>query len=1281
MKVPLSRPGRTLIRRRCCGVVLSLTVALGVASDQWAQAQDTSSIAGPPTAPGYATEGPVKIRFSSYLERNLPGITTPGAPLLVNIPEGGKAKAYFAKLAQIDADEGFVYVPGETVQIHVTSTAPATLVIRGLRSGRTATQQINGATTIPWPLEAAGGKDDLELYQVEVTQDGKVVARRGFVSMLPTTDIEAVKDVMGTTGWEFIEWAYSPFDIVCGFPEAGSKNHPPLSGRFDYRLQPWNWVTDVYAPDLPKYGMRVADWNKDIFAQPYTEWVRWYQYFGADLTMWTPDSWRWGEFNTGDVEHRIQSYGNGAVGVPLGNYVVANDSVMPNGMYFREWLGQIYYAAMKQACEMKKGTKTRIAEADHWNDRDDDVVAPHPRMLELYLDYLKAKGLPHDDLDAAKNSAELTDLLTKTGTPERRAHYRAWNMYQVNLRGRQYLWESGVKAAIDVNGFKKVDWLFGNGLVGDTLTIQGQGNPSWVHQDLEQQIAPWSRFEFQTDWDYMHWGSGSYRFAGQAFARMGAVIGHRILSTDVYNEKVPHADPKSRTDARFSLWSIPQDAAEHNRMFTYTSFMHYYDSNGQQQRVVNLGYDDIYRVSWQNSLGVLTDQTPSDEAHAILDHRQVSESITMDQPIGFVGVISSARTADIATKTEYVVNAMAWPWYFETLVDDGISLPAFVDAETVSKLPDSTNLIFAPRKDGQGNVVISARIGGQMITRPWKPKDRTSIAEFATDIRKAANDPVKFSEGTTGYAYTFRGNRALVYVENMRSPDVSESNDTIRQADAQEQPRTAIVDIAPPFAVQGAQVWDLTSFLPVTDVQASTDGKRLTFTAPLRAGDGRLFAIIPTGDAAPVPSKTQDVADTAPSNSSTEPLSVPWAQTAYEKVAYRNALFLPTPQPYGPRNYTQLDDKDAPPVQVPARATADAPGSLTLNGTSPLLKVIAPAAVVVVGKDAPASIKAAAQALADALHKAGGPGQIFTAEDFDKKPVSETGPYHVLAVGTLWDNEVLQRFNDPWAMDRDWYYGRLGNQPAWPWMPQTGFGVGWVGDFDAKDDSVGYLCVDRSSFMWEARCKAFDDKKAPDQQMPLRFLFRISGSGPAGVLKAVKAFADDGMLNGCLPGSAAPQGDARFNLTLDQCLTHLPIEVPQKVDAGEGHTLAYLGWNQADGEEYDGFYSKTGVKAQRIVRAKYVPEWGMTNFVSSPHRASSRFELCVIDVADAASAKSAADKLAAGSSHSGITLADGSSAQVAPYGTEIVVRGHSLILESAPQPWGKSLLEAFLQGK
>ncbi len=56
----------------------------------------------------------------------------------------------------------------------------------------------------------------MQLYQVEARQGDKIVARRGFVSLLPTGDILSAHDVMGK-GYEFIEWTYSPFDIVCGF--------------------------------------------------------------------------------------------------------------------------------------------------------------------------------------------------------------------------------------------------------------------------------------------------------------------------------------------------------------------------------------------------------------------------------------------------------------------------------------------------------------------------------------------------------------------------------------------------------------------------------------------------------------------------------------------------------------------------------------------------------------------------------------------------------------------------------------------------------------------------------------------------------------------------------------------------------------------------------------------------------------------------------------------------------------------------------------------------------
>src|SRR5450756_1296387 len=80
-----------------------------------APAEDTTAVAGPPMAVNYAADGPVRIRFSSYLERK---------PLqdirLLNLPPTtGRGKENLQQIARIDADEGMVYAPGETVTIHV----------------------------------------------------------------------------------------------------------------------------------------------------------------------------------------------------------------------------------------------------------------------------------------------------------------------------------------------------------------------------------------------------------------------------------------------------------------------------------------------------------------------------------------------------------------------------------------------------------------------------------------------------------------------------------------------------------------------------------------------------------------------------------------------------------------------------------------------------------------------------------------------------------------------------------------------------------------------------------------------------------------------------------------------------------------------------------------------------------------------------------------------------------------------------------------------------------
>ncbi len=66
-----------------------LVLAAGVGA---IRGEDVPAIAGPPQAVDYAQDGPVRIRFSSYVERNFPGAATPGAPQLLNVPNGGRGE-------------------------------------------------------------------------------------------------------------------------------------------------------------------------------------------------------------------------------------------------------------------------------------------------------------------------------------------------------------------------------------------------------------------------------------------------------------------------------------------------------------------------------------------------------------------------------------------------------------------------------------------------------------------------------------------------------------------------------------------------------------------------------------------------------------------------------------------------------------------------------------------------------------------------------------------------------------------------------------------------------------------------------------------------------------------------------------------------------------------------------------------------------------------------------------------------------------------------------------
>ena len=394
-----------------------------------------------------------------------------------------------------------------------------------------------------------------------------------------------------------------------------------------------------------------------------------------------------------------------------------------------------------------------------------------------------------------------------------------------------------------------------------------------------------------------------------------------------------------------------------------------------------------------------------------------------------------------------------------------------------------------------------------------------------------------------------------------------------------------------------------------------------------------------------------------------------------------------------------------PPLAMPVMAEEPKAQGTPANG---LITLIAPDAQVVLGEKASPGETRAANLIVKALHEGGGPeDNLRKAEAVDKPDAAaDAGRKHLIVVGTVASNPVLRHYPGTWFLDREAYYSGVyagGYDPAQgkpretvrDWQEKKGFFVGGFGTFRADGREAGYIECDRSEFFMWARNLAGDSRKPHDQQLPLRLMIRITGSSPAGVEAAAKAFVEKGLLGGIAPVEPKPSGAATKRTILSVGSDDLGIDPPAEPPDGKlkgegpaaGKSLTRIGWVQADAQDYDGFLQQTGVPAVRMWRVKYVPETGITNFVTSPHRRNSIYELLVVDLPAGTDRSAVLKGLKATEKYeiAGQTFAatapvkfkDPLLAKIAlASGTHVLWKGDRLYLESLPPVYEDILLAA-----
>ncbi len=256
------------------------------------------------------------------------------------------------------------------------------------------------------------------------------------------------------------------------------------------------------------------------------------------------------------------------------------------------------------------------------------------------------------------------------------------------------------------------------------------------------------------------------------------------------------------------------------------------------------------------------------------------------------------------------------------------------------------------------------------------------------------------------------------------------------------------------------------------------------------------------------------------------------------------------------------------------------------------------------------------------------------------------GTHHFIVIGQWEDNQVLRMTWGYWAASkarREWQ-GKAEARaaqvmdmwekdiPAQDWRNRHDFFAFGYGEFDGPD--VGYVQTVRNPFPILLRTvpaqKQYDTTKVrindlyPANQM--YFLVHLTGTGPAGVLKAVEAFLGQGLLNGILPGTAKP---LLADWTLEglgprQLATDLPAWAPISA-LPEG--VRYLGQQMPGSHLYGGFAEASGQKPRRCWRLKYAVPSGFVLYDSYPTSRASGNELFIAELADAAAANAAANSL------------------------------------------------------
>jgi hypothetical protein len=371
-------------------------------------------------------------------------------------------------------------------------------------------------------------------------------------------------------------------------------------------------------------------------------------------------------------------------------------------------------------------------------------------------------------------------------------------------------------------------------------------------------------------------------------------------------------------------------------------------------------------------------------------------------------------------------------------------------------------------------------------------------------------------------------------------------------------------------------------------------------------------------------------------------------------------------------------------------------------------KTLAPDSVVVIGKNAPAEELAAAKKLAAAFQKFGADKENLVTDEKIADDLELAASKHLFLIGTPATNEVMSRLRSHWALDRDDYY-KTAPKPPHDFMPVTGYYAAGYVELPSGGADCGYAEWDRNHY-WHYVLNLFlgsnnDKLKEAAPKIPYRQIIRLTGNTPRGVASAVDAFLNDGLLTGVVTAPANFGAATMFAVSApeaalgDALAPRGKIVAPEKTADGAEKFVIFTGFHQGDAMVYSGVEQICGVRPRHLARAKYLTEEGWSTspylvkdpshpmtrsplFEATLARRASGNELLIIQFANAAEAKTAAEKfeatLTARRDHSHAPWTDvkigANNWRLSRFGLHLGVVGDKVVMESFAAPYDAAVL-------